>query len=919
MKKTFFAAVTLSVAFAVTAANAQAGGGWLSRYWDGCKPSCSWSGKQYNGQGQCKECDKNNNKINTSDGNRSSCDGGTSYTCWDMSPWAVDNTTAYGFAAAHNDNQCGTCWQLTFNGRTEHAGNGDASVLNGKKLTVMISNIGGDVQGNQLDFLVPGGGVGAFDSFSGQINVSSSALGERYGGLVSAGCQGNPTCLKGKCDNVFGGAGKEWLKAGCYFYADWMGAVGNPQYTATKVDCPAALTDRWKNAATGTPGGGTNPTPTPTPSTYTLTTNLNPSGGGTVSRNPNATSYNSGTQVTVTATPASGYTFTGWSGASTSTNASVTVTMNGNLTLTANFQSNTFTLSTNVSPAGGGTVSRNPNSNDTKYNPGTQVTVTATAAQGYTFTGWSGASTATTASVTINMNADRTLTANFQQNTTGGGGGTATYTLTTNINPAGGGTVSRNPNAASYNSGTQVTVTATPASGYTFTGWSGASTAATQSVTVTMNGNQTLTANFQQAQQTYTLTTGVYPASSGSVSRSPAGGGSGGLSHAAGSTVTLTATPASGYTFVNWTGDGVANATNATTTVSMTANRTVTANFQQQGGNGGGNTDGTLDLTIIIVPAGSGRVDVTPQKSKYQQSEPITVTAVANAGYTFNGWDADDFKDSEPTHSTNMWWHRTITASFNQILVTIPGDGGNQVGGTAPGNTGPGGGGSVARTDTAYIEAEDYASKSGAFTVETTDGVTNIGYIENGHSATYKITVAKAGAFTLGFRMATGLNNCAFAVTVNGAAAGTVTSNSTGGWDAYRMVFLPGDINLNVGENTIVLNFQTSVNIDYLILIGESGSSPGLTPVRYSPAAAIKARAMVTLKPTARGGFTASLPAGHGFTTYRVLNLQGREVKSGRVGGAATDLSVGGLKNGVFFLRLEGKGQTPLALKVVTY
>jgi len=235
---------------------AQAGDGWLSRYWDGCKPSCSWSGKPSNGNGQCKECDKSNNKLNTSDNNRSSCDGGNAYTCWDMSPWAVDNNTAYGFAAAHNDGQCGTCWQLTFNGGANS--NTLAPSLNGKKLIVMISNIGGDVQGNQLDFLVPGGGVGAFDAFSSQIGVQKSDLGAQYGGLVSEGCAGNPSCLKGKCDKVFGKAGLEWLKAGCYFYADWMGAADNPRYNAVSVTCPQALVDRWKNAATGTPGSSSN-------------------------------------------------------------------------------------------------------------------------------------------------------------------------------------------------------------------------------------------------------------------------------------------------------------------------------------------------------------------------------------------------------------------------------------------------------------------------------------------------------------------------------------------------------------------------------------------------------------------------------------------------------------------------------------
>jgi len=47
--------------------------------------------------------------------------------------------------------------------------------------------------------------------------------------------------------------------------------------------------------------------------------------------------------------------------------------------------------------------------------------------------------------------------------------------------------------------------------------------------------------------------------------------------------------------------------------------------------------------------------------------------------------------------------------------------------------------------------------------------------------------------------------------------------------------------------------------------------------------------------------------------------MQGREIRSGRIGGSETNLSVGGLKHSVVFLRLEGKGQTPLSLKVVTY
>jgi len=72
-----------------------------------------------------------------------------------------------------------------------------------------------------------------------------------------------------------------------------------------------------------------------------------------------------------------------------------------------------------------------------------------------------------------------------------------THTLTINVSPSGGGSVSRSPNQTSYTSGTSVTVIATAASGYTFTGWSGASTSTNSSVTITMNGDKTLTAVFE--------------------------------------------------------------------------------------------------------------------------------------------------------------------------------------------------------------------------------------------------------------------------------------------------------------------------------------------------------------------------------------------------------------------------------------
>jgi uncharacterized repeat protein (TIGR02543 family) len=59
--------------------------------------------------------------------------------------------------------------------------------------------------------------------------------------------------------------------------------------------------------------------------------------------------------------------------------------------------------------------------------------------------------------------------------------------------------------------------------------------------------------------------------------------------------VTITATAASGWQFDNWTGD-VANANSATTTVTMDASKTVTANFSEVPADG----ETPLNMWLII-------------------------------------------------------------------------------------------------------------------------------------------------------------------------------------------------------------------------------------------------------------------------------------------------------------------------------
>lgn len=72
---------------------------------------------------------------------------------------------------------------------------------------------------------------------------------------------------------------------------------------------------------------------------------------------------------------------------------------------------------------------------------------------------------------------------------------TETYTLTININPSGAGSIS--PSGGEYESGVQVTLTASPASGYTFDHWSGDASGTTSTITITMDSDKSLFANFK--------------------------------------------------------------------------------------------------------------------------------------------------------------------------------------------------------------------------------------------------------------------------------------------------------------------------------------------------------------------------------------------------------------------------------------
>jgi mannan endo-1,4-beta-mannosidase len=303
---------------------------------------------------------------------------------------------------------------------------------------------------------------------------------------------------------------------------------------------------------------------------YTLTVNVSPQGSGSVSLNPPGGSYTAGTQVTLTAIANSGYVFSSWSGDLSGTTNPATITMNSNKIVTANFvQQNVseYTLSVSVSPSGSGVVNINPFKS--KYTAGEQVTLTAQANSGYVFSGWSGDLSGTTNPATITMNSNKTVTANFVQS---GGDGNTTYTLTVTVSPTSAGVVYLNPAGGVYTAGTQVELSAEANIGYKFSDWSGDLVSTQNPVSLIMDSNKVIVANFVEDLSSYTLTININPINCGTVIINPAGG-----VYTAGTQVELSAVGYGLYEFDSWSGDLTGNQNPIT--IVMDRNKTITANF----------------------------------------------------------------------------------------------------------------------------------------------------------------------------------------------------------------------------------------------------------------------------------------------------------------------------------------------------
>ena len=142
------------------------------------------------------------------------------------------------------------------------------------------------------------------------------------------------------------------------------------------------------------------------------------------------------------------------------------------------------------------------------------------------------------------------------------------YTLT--VNSSDGGNVSST--GGSYNEGQSVSITATPDSEYVFVNWSNGST--DNPISITVNSNQTITANFEKRK--YPLTVSI--TGSGTVSEEIISSGKTTTEYNSGSVIRLTANPSDGWIFNRWSGS--VSSTDNPIELSVNESKTISVSFE---------------------------------------------------------------------------------------------------------------------------------------------------------------------------------------------------------------------------------------------------------------------------------------------------------------------------------------------------
>jgi uncharacterized repeat protein (TIGR02543 family) len=244
------------------------------------------------------------------------------------------------------------------------------------------------------------------------------------------------------------------------------------------------------------------------------------------------------------------------------------------------------------------------------------------------------------------------------------------FALTLVANPVIGGTI--NNVAGNYQPGSVINLIATPAAGYSFTNWTNGATVVSTvaSFAFTMPSEAvTLTANFELI-PVYALTLVANPVAGGTIT------GTAG-NYPAGAQINLNATPAAGYSFVNWTNGAVLVSATAQFVFTMPAEAvTLTANF---------NLIPVYNVTFTVVdgqagPLAGANVAINGQNLTTDAQGIAVVNGLINGTYPYVVSKADyvnatgDAVVAGANLPINVVLNDVIVAPFNVAAAVINGN-----------------------------------------------------------------------------------------------------------------------------------------------------------------------------------------------------------------------------------------------------
>ena len=360
-------------------------------------------------------------------------------------------------------------------------------------------------------------------------------------------------------------------------------------------------------------------------------------------------------------------------------------------------------------------------------------------------------------------------------------------------------------------------------------------------------------------QQPQPVTLTVIVSGTGTVSSVPPGIACGAdctESYTAGTNVTLSATPATGFQFTGWSAAGCTGT--GACVVALNAATTVTATFSPV-------ATGQFALNVIV--QGSGSVTSSPVgincgndcSETYAQGTSVTLTAAPQSGATFSGWSGACAGSG--TCIVAMSATRTVTTTFTQITRTLT---------VAKGGTGAG----TVTSAPAGINcgsdcSEPYAQgTSVTLTAAASAGSTFSGWSGAGCSGTGTCVVSMAAATTA---------TATFAANPTYTFALTVTVNGSGGvGSAPAGITCPTDCTEPFAQGTVVTLAATPTSGQQFTGWGGACTGTSTCTVTMNAAASVTATfaASSTLGLSSRPNNTSCMSFDPPTTSTASLTLQ---------------------------------------------